>query len=112
MDGKKTLRIDNLCKVIEVHKNGESYYIRDMTTDRIYLRNRSWIKPSESSLNENHRAKNLKVRCDKSTCHKIKEGNVSSTKIEVPNRCLHSKGSEPPPNMLNLNKQFTWPDVS
>ena len=38
-DGKKTLRIESLCEVIEVRKSGESYYIRDLTTDRIYLCN-------------------------------------------------------------------------
>ena len=42
-DRKKTLRIKSLCEVIEVCKSGESYYIRDLTMDRIYLRNRSWI---------------------------------------------------------------------
>merc|ERR1712089_54076 len=41
-DGKKTLRIESLCKVIEVRKSGESYYIRDISTNRIYLHNRSW----------------------------------------------------------------------
>ena len=44
--GKKTLRIESLCKVTEVRKSGESYYFRDISTDRIYLRNRSWIEPS------------------------------------------------------------------
>ena len=29
-NGKKTLRIENLCEVKEVRKNDESYYIRDM----------------------------------------------------------------------------------
>ena len=38
-DGKKTLIIDNLCEIIEVRKSGESFYIRDLTTDCIYLRN-------------------------------------------------------------------------
>ena len=44
-DRKKTLRIENLSEIKEVRKNGESYYIQDLTTDRIYLRNRSWIEP-------------------------------------------------------------------
>ena len=38
-DGKKILRIESLCKVIEVCKSIESYYIRDLETERIYLRN-------------------------------------------------------------------------
>ena len=44
-DGKKTLRIESLCEVIEVRKSGESYYIKDLTTDRVYLHNQSWIEP-------------------------------------------------------------------
>ena len=40
-DGKKTLIIDNLYEIIEVRKSGESFYIRDLTTDCIYLSNRS-----------------------------------------------------------------------
>ena len=39
--GKKTLRIKSLCKVIEVRKSRKSYYIRDISTDLIYLCNRS-----------------------------------------------------------------------
>ena len=40
-DGKKTLIIDNFCEIIKVRKSGESFYIRDLTTDRIYLQNLS-----------------------------------------------------------------------
>ena len=58
-NGKKTLIIDNLCEIIEVRKSGESFYIRDLTTDLIYLLNCSSIEPSESSINEIHQAKNL-----------------------------------------------------
>ena len=45
-DWKKTLRIESLCEDLEVCKSGESYYIRDLDTERIYLRNNSWIEPS------------------------------------------------------------------
>ena len=38
-DGKKTLRIDSLCEIIEVRNHGESYYIKELNSDRIYLRN-------------------------------------------------------------------------
>ena len=48
-DGKKTLIIESLCEVIEVCKSGESYYMWDLETERIYLRNCLWIEPSESS---------------------------------------------------------------
>ena len=57
--------------------------------------NRSWIEPSESLLNKIHQAKNLKVKYDTSTCHQIKEGNVSYKKIKVPTGCLRSKNLEP-----------------
>ena len=60
--GKKTLRIESLCEFIEVRKCRESYYIRDLTTDRIYLRNRSWIKLSESSLSKIHLRVNNLIR--------------------------------------------------
>ena len=60
-NGKKTLRIENLCEMIEVCKNGESYYIKDLTTDRIYLQNRSWIEPSKSSINKIHQQRILKL---------------------------------------------------
>ena len=96
-NGKKTLIIESLCEVIKVWKSGESYYIRDLESDRIYLRNRSWIQPSELSLNKIHKAKSLRVRCDKSSSHKMINGNLSSTKVEVPTGCLRTKDMEPPP---------------
>ena len=74
-DGKMTLKIKSLCEVIKVCKNGESYYIWDLETERIYLRNRSWIEPSESSLSKIYKAKNIKVIYDKSISHQINEGN-------------------------------------
>ena len=102
-DGKKTLRIESLCEVIVVRKMGESFYIRDLETERIYLRNCLCIKPSESSLNEIHKAKNLRIICDKSSSHQINKGNLSSTKVEVPHGCLHSKESRPPPKCVKFD---------
>ena len=92
-DGKKTLEIDSLCEVIEVRNHGESYYIKDLNTDRIYLWNRAWIKPSETSLNEIHQAKNLKVKYDENICHSLIEGKVHSTKRKASTSCLRSKDS-------------------
>ena len=102
-DGKKTLRIESLCEVIEVRKSGDSYYIKDLTTDQVYLQNRSWIEPSESSINEIHQAKNLKVKCDTTMCHTIKEGTVQSSTIEAPTGCLRSKDSEPPAKRVKFD---------
>merc|ERR1711867_49320 len=67
--GKKTLRINSLCEIIEVRNHGKSYYIKDLNTDRIYLRNRSWIEPSETSLKKIHQAKNHKVKFDDTISH-------------------------------------------
>ena len=92
--------------MIEVCKNGESYYIKDLTTDRIYLRNGSWIKPSESSINEIHQAKNLKARYDTTVCHKIEEGAVQSSKIEAPTGCLSSKNIEPPSKRVKFDSSI------
>ena len=92
-DGKKTLRIDSLCKIIEVRNHGESYYIKDLNTDRIYLRNRSWIEPSETSLNEIHQAKKLEVEFDENISHSIIEGKVHSNKRKATTSCLRSKDS-------------------
>ena len=101
--GKKTLRIENLCEVIKVCNSGESYYIRDISTDRIYLRNCSWIEPSESSINEIHQAKNLKVKFDNTISHSLIEGKVHSTKRKVPTSCLRSKDSTIPPKRVHFN---------
>ena len=92
-DGKKTLRIASLCEIIEVRYHGESYYIKDLNTDRIYLRNRSWIEPSETSLNEIHQAKNLEVEFDENISHSIIEGKVHSNKWKATTSCLRSKDS-------------------
>ena len=32
-DGKKLVKIDDLCEVLEVRKRAESYYIRDLQTE-------------------------------------------------------------------------------
>ena len=102
-DGKKTLRIDSLCEVIKVRNHRESYYIRDISTGHIYLRNRSWIEPSESSLNEIHQAKNLEVEFDNTISHSLIEGKVHSTKRKVPTSCLRSKDSTITPKRVHFD---------
>jgi len=105
-DSKKTLRIDSLCEVIEVRNHGESCYIRDISTDHIYLRNRSWIEPSESSQNEIHQAKNLKVKFDNTVCHSLVEGTVHSTKRKAPISCLCSKDSPTLAKRVNFDSSI------
>ena len=46
LDGKRETLVKNPCKVIQIRKHGESYYIRDFQSGRIYLRNRKFIKMS------------------------------------------------------------------
>ena len=60
----------------------------DLNTDRIYLRNRSWIKPSETSLNEIHQAKKLEVEFDENISHSIIKGEVHSNKRKATTSCL------------------------
>merc|ERR1712082_327022 len=43
-DGKKLVKIDSLCEVIEVRKRNESYYICDLLTEQTHLRNHQWIE--------------------------------------------------------------------
>ena len=105
-DGKKTLIIDNLCEIIEVRKSGESFYIRDLTTDRINHRNCSWIEPSESSINKIHQAKNLKVTYNATIYHSIKEGTLNSTKREAPIGCLRSKDSQTPAKRVKFDSSI------
>ena len=56
LDRKKMVKINDLCEVIEVRKWGESYYIKDLESERTYLRNRSWIEPCNEALNKKHKA--------------------------------------------------------
>ena len=51
LEGKKETLVDNPCEIIQTRRNGESYYIRDLVTNRIYLRNRKFIKQSDSHRN-------------------------------------------------------------
>ena len=91
-------------KILQILHYSHQGITKTYAAARIYIRNHSWIKPSESSLNEIHQAKNLRVKCDKSTYHCIKEGNMSSTKIEIPTGCLCSKNSEPPSKRIKFDQ--------
>ena len=69
LDRKKQVLLDNPFEVIQIRENGESQYIKDLFTERIYLRNCTWIEPSEFSKNEIYWAKNLKIFSDRITSH-------------------------------------------
>ena len=64
MDGKHEALVTSPCEVLSIRPNHQSYYIRDLSSDRVYLRNRKMIRPSESSRNMEHVAKNLEVVCN------------------------------------------------
>ena len=64
MDGKHEALVTSPCEVLSIRPNHQSYYIRDLSSDRVYLRNRKMIRPSESSRNMEHVAKNMEVVCD------------------------------------------------
>ena len=102
-DGKKLVKIDDLCEVIKVRKRGESYYIKDLETERTYLRNRSWIKPCDKALNKIHKAKLLKVICEQTTCHKSNNGSIDKTQVQIPDPCIKSENSEPSHKRIKLD---------
>ena len=77
------MKIEDLCKVIEVRKRGESYYIKDLESERTYLRNKSRIEPYDEALNEIHKAKLLKGICDQSICHKVNNGSIDKTQVQI-----------------------------
>ena len=71
MDGKHEALVDRPCEVLSVRPNGQSYYIRDLETDRIYLRNRKYIRHLESSKNMEHMTKNMEVVFDTNLQYKL-----------------------------------------
>ena len=89
------MKIDDLCEVIEVRKRGKSYHICDLQTKRTYLRNRLWIEPCDEALNEIYKAKLLQVICDQTTCHRINNGSVDKTKVQLPDPCIRYEDAEP-----------------
>ena len=111
-DGKKLVKIDSLCEVIEVRKRNESYYIRDLQTERTYLRNRQWIEPCDEATNEIHKAKLMRVICDQTTCHRINNGSVDKTKIRFQSRARGMKTQNHQENVLNLTTRSCWPAVN
>ena len=100
------MKIGDLCEVIEVRKRGESYYILDLQTERTYLRNRSWIEPCDEALNEIHKAKLLQVICDQTTCHRINNGSVDKTKVQLPDPCIRNEDAEPSDKRVKFNNSI------
>ena len=63
-EGKTLALIEDPCVVTKVRDHGESYYLQDLRTDKAYLRNRRYIRRSDTAKNENFKAENLRVKCD------------------------------------------------
>jgi len=88
LDGKKETLIHNPCEVVQIRNHGESYYIRDLETGRIYLRNRKFIKHRETSRNLKHHLKNMEVVSDKTLKHKLQDWTLSTETIVPPDSCV------------------------
>ena len=69
LDGKKETIVDSPCKVVEERDNGNSYYIKDLQTNRIYLRNRKFIKMCEKDKAALHKLKKMEVEADRNIKH-------------------------------------------
>ena len=93
LDGKKETLVSNPCEVIQIRRHGESYYIKDLVTNRIYLRNRKYIKKSESYKNELHKIEAMEILANKNIKHKIVDGKLSTEDTTPPTGCLRTKNS-------------------
>ena len=98
LDGKKQTLVDQPCEVVAIRKHGESYYIRDIQTNRIYLRNRKYIKRSESSVNSQHMLENMvvtyntEIKYQLDNCQQEPDGwNVSTTTVSLPTSCMKGR---------------------
>jgi len=109
MDGKHEALIESPCEVLAVRPNHQSYYIRDIATDRVYLRNRKMIRPSESAKNNDHIAKSMetvtdtKVQLKLDSCNQDETAwNVSTTSRSPSASCLR-KGVRDPSKRVHFD---------
>ena len=66
----------------------------DLKTDRSYLWNRKLIPESKTSKNENFKAQNLVVKCDKELCHEVNEdGKINKKEVPLPEGIMRTKDS-------------------
>ena len=94
LDGKRETLIHNPCEVVQIRNHGESYYIRDLETGRIYLSNRKFVKHSETSRNLEHHLKNMEVVSDKTLKHKLQDWTLSTETIVPPDSCVQDRNLE------------------
>ena len=96
--------IEDPCVVTAIRDHGESYYLQDLKTDKTYLRNRRFIRRSDTAKNENFRAKNLMVKYNKNLHMEVnKEGLVSEKDIPDVNGIMRRRDSSPNPNNVEFD---------
>ena len=105
--------MNNPCEVVSIRKHGESYYIRDLETNRIYLRNRKYIKHSESSRNTEHLLENMEVIFDKNVKHQLDNcqqepdrWNLSTSAVTPPASCVRRSDSNDPNKRVNFDSSL------
>ena len=89
--------------MVQIRNHGESYYIKDLETGRIYLRNRKFIKHSETLRNMEHHLKNMEVILDKTLKHKLQDWTLSTETVVPPDSCVRDKNSEPPSKRVKFD---------
>ena len=93
--------------VIRVRDHGESYYIQDILTDRVYLRNRRYIKRSNTAKNEQFKAENMEVLFNKNLQLKVdNEGKVSEENIQDAESIMKTprkRSPSPNPNYVEFD---------
>ena len=62
-------------------------------TSRIYLRNRKFIKKSESYKNELHKIEAMEILTNRNIKHKIVDGRLSTEDTTPPPGCLRTRNS-------------------
>ena len=103
-DGKTMTLIEDPCVVTRVRDHGEGYYLQDLKTDKVYLRNRRFIRRSDTAKNENFRAENLKVKYDKNLHMEVDEdGHVSKKEVPNANSIMRGRDSSPNPNNVEFD---------
>ena len=103
LDGKKQTLIESPCEVVQIRQHGESYYIKDLETNRIYLWNRRFIKASESSRNMEHLLQKMEVISDKTKKHKLEDWNLTTETIIPPVSCIRKNDSKIPTKRVKFD---------
>ena len=74
-----------------------------METNKIYLRNRKFIKHSESHRNMEHLLQNMEVFSDQTIKHKLKDWILTTETAIPPNSCMRDRDSGPPSKRVKFD---------